>query len=48
MNPESLTIRDGVLLINVLLRKAADLNCILKSDTWGPRKLEKVLWTYGR
>jgi 7-cyano-7-deazaguanine synthase len=48
MNPESLTISDGVLLIDVLRKKAADNNRALRSDVWTPRKVEKVLWTYGR
>jgi hypothetical protein len=48
MNPENLTISDGVLLIEILRRKAADNNRIFKSETWTPRKLDKVLWTYGR
>lgn len=48
MNPWSLTIRDGVLIIDVLRRKAADNNRVLRSDAWTPRKLDMVLWTYGR
>jgi hypothetical protein len=48
MKPQGLTVRDGVLIINVLRRKAADNNRVLKSDAWTPRKLDKVLWTYGR
>jgi len=48
MNPEALTISDGVLIIDILRRKAADNNRVFKSDAWTPRKLDKVLWTYGR
>jgi len=48
MKPGSLTIKDGVLLINILRRKAADNNRVFKSDAWTPRKLDKVLWIYGR
>jgi hypothetical protein len=48
MKPGSLTIKDGVLLINILRRKAADNNRVFKSDAWTPRKLDMVLWTYGR
>ena len=48
MNPEALTIDDGVLLIGILRRKAASNNHVFKSYTWTPRKLDKVLWTYGR
>jgi len=48
MKPENLTIRNGVLLIDILRRKAAELNRNLGSTDWTPRKLDKVLWTYGR
>lgn len=48
MNPDSLTIRDGVLIIGILRRKAADNNRVFKSDTWTPRKIDMVLWTFGR
>ncbi|MFW6027899.1 MAG: hypothetical protein ACOC91_03740, partial [bacterium] len=48
MTPESLSIRDGVLIIGILRRKAADNNRMFKSNAWTPRKLDKVLWTYGR
>ncbi len=48
MNPDSLTISDGVLIIGVLRRKAADLNRVFKSVVWTPRKLDMVLWTFGR
>jgi len=46
MNAEALTIKEGVLII--LRRKAADNNRVFKSDAWTPRKLDKVLWIYGR
>lgn len=48
MNPESLTIEDGVLLTNILRRKAADLNRLFETNTWTPRKMDKVVWHYGR
>jgi hypothetical protein len=48
MNPDSLTISDGVLIIGVLRRKSADLTRIFGSATWTPRKLDMVLWTFGR
>jgi hypothetical protein len=47
MKPESLTIKDGVVLTEVLRRKSAEMNHALKSNFWIPRKLEMVLWTYG-
>lgn len=48
MNPEALTIEDGVLLIDIFRRKAADNKRVLKPDAWTPRLVDKVLWTYGR
>ena len=48
MNPEGLTQRDGVILINLLARKAAENNRTFARDDWTPRKIDKVLWTYGR
>ena len=48
MNPEDLTIRDGAMIVGILQRKAAANNRNFKSNAWTPRKLDKVLWTYGR
>ena len=48
MNPDSLKIADGVVIIGLLRRKAAENNRHFKSNAWTSRKLDKVLWTYGR
>jgi hypothetical protein len=48
MNPEGLTSADGELLISLLQRKAAQNNKQWDSAFWTPRKIDKVLWTYGR
>jgi hypothetical protein len=48
MKSQGLNLRDGVFLIDLLRRKAAENNRLFKSNTWTPRKLDKVLWTYGR
>ena len=48
MNPDSLTINDGVILINIMKNKAMELNTYNRTDYWTPRKIDKVLWTYGR
>jgi hypothetical protein len=48
MNPEDLTVGDGVCLIGIMQRKAADLNRLFGTVDWTPRKIDKVLWTYGR
>lgn len=48
MNPSNLTVTDGVLLISILKRKANDNNRLFDGSTWTPRKIDMVLWTYGR
>lgn len=48
MNPESLTIRDGVLIISILRRKAKALNQSFGTSIWTPRMVDKVLWSVGR
>ena len=48
MNPLDLTVTDGVLLIGILGRKAKENNRLFGTSAWIPRKLDKVLWTYGR
>jgi hypothetical protein len=44
MNPVGLSISDGVVIIGVLRRKAAELNVAFESTFWTPRKLDMVLW----
>lgn len=48
MNPENLSISDGVLLIGILTRKANENNQTFATSLWTPRKIDMVLWTYGR
>ena len=48
MNPEGLTCADGELLIHIMQQKAAENNKRCDSTFWTPRKVDKVLWTYGR
>lgn len=48
MKPEGLSPRDGVLLISIMQRKAAENNRLFGTIGWTPRKIDKVLWTYGR
>ena len=48
MNPMRLTIKDGVLLIQIMAGKAAENNRAFQTNEWTPRKIDKVLWTYGR
>lgn len=48
MAPLSLTPADGELLIRIMQRKAAENNKWFGALSWTPRKIDKVLWTYGR
>jgi hypothetical protein len=49
MNAEGLTVPDGVLIIGILRRKAADNNKLFgNAAAWTPRRIDKVLWTYCR
>jgi hypothetical protein len=48
MNEMSLTTKDGVVLINIMQRKATQLNTLFNSTEWTPRKIDMILWTYGR
>jgi hypothetical protein len=47
MQPDSLTVRDGVLLIEVMRRKATSNNGKFASTFWTPRRIDKILWTFG-
>jgi len=48
INPESINLSQGAILIEILRRKADDLNIQNKTDFWTPRKVDMVLWSYGR
>lgn len=48
MNPESLSIKDGVVLEKILREKAVELNSRFNTDFWTPRKLDMILWSFGR
>ncbi len=48
MNEQALSLKDGVLLIGIMQRKATENNRILGSTDWTPRKIDKILWTLGR
>lgn len=48
MNPESLKNKDGVILIKIMREKAAELNIQFNTDFWTPRKIDMILWSYGR
>jgi len=48
MKPESLSLTDGALLISILTRKAKENNQLFGTPDWTPRKIDMVLWTFGR
>ncbi len=44
MNPNNLSIKNGVLLIEVMRRKADELNSTYETNFWTPRKIDMILW----
>jgi hypothetical protein len=44
MKPKSLTDDDAVVLIDILRKKAAQLNELFHTDEWTPRKIDMILW----
>jgi hypothetical protein len=48
MNPESLKLTEGIILIRIMRRKAAELNRAFSTTEWTPRKVDMVLWTCAR
>jgi hypothetical protein len=47
MNPKSLNLSDATILIQIMRRKAADNNRVFPTNSWTPRKIDKVLWAFG-
>lgn len=45
MNPERLTIKQAVFLIEIMRSKARALNQLFSCDYWTPRKVDKILWS---
>lgn len=43
----SITQKVGVLLIEIMRRKALDNNQKFNSDFWTPRQIDKILWAFG-
>jgi hypothetical protein len=48
MNPESLKLDEGAILIRIMRRKASELNRAFSTTEWTPRKVDMVLWTCAR
>jgi hypothetical protein len=47
MKPHGKVVRDGVIVVSILRRKAAELSCVL-GEVWTPRMISRVLWAAGR
>lgn len=49
MKPENLTLQDGKILIQIMRKKAEDLNeCFYCATSWTPRKIDMLLWAVDR
>ncbi|MBI4557101.1 MAG: hypothetical protein HY706_05905 [Candidatus Hydrogenedentes bacterium] len=48
LKPNALSVKAGVVLISIMQRKAAENNRRFRTTEWTPRKIDKILWTYGR
>ena len=48
MIPEGLKPADGVILIQIMREKAEENNRAFQMDSWTPKKIDEILWTYGR
>lgn len=48
MNPEGLNIKDGYILIQIMKKKAEELNENFNTSFWSSRKIDMALWTLGR
>lgn len=46
--PEQLTLKGAATLVAIMRRKAAENNQAFRTSSWTPRKVDMVLWTYGR
>lgn len=45
-HPEGLELHEGIMLVEIMRRKADELNHTFGSTDWTPRKIDMVLWTY--
>lgn len=48
MNPESLKLKEGTILVSIMHRKAEEFNESFLTTDWTPRRVDMVLWTCGR
>lgn len=43
---DRVTLKDGVFLIELMRRKAAELNLLFNTDKWRPRDIDMILWAF--
>jgi hypothetical protein len=43
MNPDNITLKNGIILISLIRQKAKDNNDIFSSEFWTPRKIDMIL-----
>lgn len=48
MKPEQFTLKDAEVLILIMKKKSTELNSLLKSTEWTPRKIDMILWSFSR
>lgn len=48
MKPETLSLKDAILLEQLMRDKAQELNKRFGGSDWSPRKIDMVLWSFGR
>jgi hypothetical protein len=48
MNPDGLKPSDGAILIRLMRNKAAENNLKFGTNFWTPKRIDEILWTYGR
>jgi hypothetical protein len=48
INPDQISLNDGVLLIKIMKNKALELNKKFNTAKWTPRKIDKILWSIDR
>ena len=48
INPDNISLKEGVLLIEIMRNKASELNNKFNTTEWTPRKIDKILWCIDR
>ena len=48
MKPELITLKNAIVLERILRKKAEELNRRFSTNFWTPRKIDMVLWSFGR